>query len=74
MAAAEHDFILNLMTVLGSSAVGGYLAKQLRQPILLGYLASGLIVGPFGLKLLSEVNQIKPLAEIGVAFLLFALG
>lgn len=74
MAAAEHDFILNLMTVLGSSAVGGYVAKQLRQPILLGYLASGLVVGPFGLKLLSEVNQIKPLAEIGVAFLLFALG
>ncbi|HBB31799.1 MAG TPA: sodium:calcium exchanger [Cyanobacteria bacterium UBA9273] len=72
--AAEHNFILDLTTVLGAAAVGGYLAKQLRQPVLLGYLASGLVVGPFGLKLLSEVNQIKALAEIGVAFLLFALG
>ncbi|NET58545.1 MAG: sodium:calcium exchanger, partial [Symploca sp. SIO2E6] len=46
----------------------------LRQPVLLGYLASGLIVGPFGLELLREQEQIKALAEIGVAFLLFALG
>ena len=72
--AVGRNFILDLTIVLSASAVGGYLANRLRQPVLLGYLASGLIVGPFGLKLLSEVNQIKPLAEIGVALLLFALG
>ncbi|MDJ0737315.1 MAG: cation:proton antiporter [Nostocaceae cyanobacterium] len=72
--AAGTQFILNLTTVLGASALGGYIANRLRQPVLLGYLASGLIVGPFGLKLLGEAEQIKPLAEIGVAFLLFALG
>jgi CPA2 family monovalent cation:H+ antiporter-2 len=72
--AAEHNFILDLTTVLGASALGGYLANRLRQPVLIGYLVSGLIVGPFGLKLLSDVAQIKALAEIGVAFLLFALG
>ncbi|MEC4816797.1 MAG: cation:proton antiporter [Scytonema sp. PMC 1069.18] len=72
--AAGENFILDLTTVLGASAVGGYLANRLRQPVLLGYLASGLIIGPFGLKLLKEVDQIKPLAEIGVALLLFALG
>jgi CPA2 family monovalent cation:H+ antiporter-2 len=72
--AAAHPFILDLTIVLGASALGGYLANRLRQPVILGYLASGLIVGPFGLKLLSEVEQIKPLAEIGIAFLLFALG
>ena len=74
MAAAPHDFILDLTTVLGASALGGYLANRLRQPVLLGYLVSGLVVGPFGLQLLGEQNQIKALAEIGVAFLLFALG
>jgi len=74
MAAAPHNFILDLTTVLGASALGGYLANRLRQPVLLGYLASGLIVGPFGLELLREQEQIKALAEIGVAFLLFALG
>jgi CPA2 family monovalent cation:H+ antiporter-2 len=72
--AAGQNFILDLTSVLGSAAVGGYIANRLRQPVLIGYLVSGLIIGPFGLKFLSEVDRIKPLAEIGVAFLLFALG
>ncbi|MEA5502635.1 cation:proton antiporter [Halotia wernerae UHCC 0503] len=72
--AAEHNLILDLTTVLGASALGGYLANRLRQPVLLGYLITGLIVGPFGFKLLSDVPRIQSLASIGVAFLLFALG
>ena len=72
--AAEHSFILDLTTVLGASAIGGYLAHRLRQPVLLGYLISGLLVGPFGFGLLQETEQISALAEMGVAFLLFALG
>ncbi|MEC4892209.1 MAG: cation:proton antiporter [Oscillatoria sp. PMC 1051.18] len=72
--AAGHNFILDLTIVLGASALGGYCANRLRQPVLLGYLLSGVVVGPFGLKLLNEVEQIEPLAEIGVALLLFALG
>ncbi|MBE9211702.1 cation:proton antiporter [Plectonema cf. radiosum LEGE 06105] len=74
MAASGHSLIVDFTTVLGASALGGYIANKLRQPVLLGYLASGLIVGPFGFKLLNDVNLIKSLAEFGVAFLLFALG
>ncbi|AFY46672.1 Kef-type K+ transport system, predicted NAD-binding component [Nostoc sp. PCC 7524] len=72
--AAEHGLILDLTTVLGASALGGYVANRLRQPVLLGYLATGLAVGPYGFKLLSDVPRIQALASIGVAFLLFALG
>lgn len=74
MAASEHQFILDLTIVLASSAIGGYISNRLRQPALLGYLATGLLVGPYGFKLLNDVEQIQALAEIGVAFLLFALG
>lgn len=74
MAAAGHNLIVDFTTVLGASALGGYIANKLRQPVLLGYLASGLIVGPFGFKLLNDADLIKSLAEFGVAFLLFALG
>jgi len=74
MAAAGHSLIVDFTTVLGASALGGYIANKLRQPVLLGYLASGLVVGPFGFKLLNDDNLIKSLAEFGVAFLLFALG
>ncbi|MBV6627542.1 MAG: cation:proton antiporter [Rivularia sp. (in: Bacteria)] len=74
MAAEGHSLILDFTKVLGASALGGYIANKLRQPVLLGYLASGFIVGPFGLKLLNDANLINSLAEFGVAFLLFALG
>ncbi|MGF1499424.1 MAG: cation:proton antiporter [Elainellaceae cyanobacterium] len=72
--ADGHHVILDLTIVLGASALGGFVANRLRQPVLLGYLISGLLVGPFGLALLSDTTQIQALAEIGVAFLLFALG
>ncbi|NJK27778.1 MAG: sodium:calcium exchanger [Coleofasciculaceae cyanobacterium SM2_3_26] len=71
---ADQRFVLDLTTVLGTSAIGGYIANRLRQPVLLGYLVSGLVVGPYGLHLLSEIDQIEALAQVGVAFLLFALG
>ncbi len=72
--AGIDTFILDLTIVLTSSAIGGFVANRLRQPVLLGYLACGLAIGPFGLRLISQVEDIKSLAEIGVAFLLFALG
>ncbi|MDB9528093.1 cation:proton antiporter [Oscillatoria sp. CS-180] len=72
--AAGHQFVLDLTIALGASAVSGFIAHRLRQPALLGYLAAGLLIGPSGFGLLNDVEQIEELAEIGVAFLLFALG
>ena len=72
--AAESGFILDLTVALGASATGGYLANRLRQPVLLGYLLSGLVIGPLGLKLINDADAIRGLAELGVAFLLFSLG
>ncbi|MDY6786325.1 MAG: cation:proton antiporter [Cyanobacteriota bacterium] len=74
MAAAASPFIVDLATVLGASALGGFIANRLRQPVLLGYLISGLLVGPSGLGILDATERIQPFAEIGVAFLLFTLG
>ncbi|MBD2292836.1 cation:proton antiporter [Anabaena sphaerica FACHB-251] len=70
----EHSLILDITTVLTATALGGFLSHRLHQPVILGYLVSGFAIGPFGFKLLSNVDDIKSLAEIGVAFLLFALG
>lgn len=72
--AIEHEVVLDFATVLGISALGGYLATRLKQPALLGYIAAGAIAGPFGLQLIPNIEQTQALAEIGVAFLLFALG
>lgn len=72
--STELTLIVEMVTVLGAAAAGGYLANRLGQPALLGYLISGLVVGPAGLRLINAEGDIKVLAEIGVALLLFALG
>ena len=72
----QEDFrlIVDLVMVLAAAAGGGLIAALLRQPILLGYLVGGMLVGPAGLGLVKELVQVETLAQFGAAFLLFALG
>jgi monovalent cation:H+ antiporter-2, CPA2 family len=72
----QEDFrlIIDLVSVLAVAACGGLIAALLRQPVLLGYLIGGMVVGPTGLGLIKELIQVETLAQFGVAFLLFALG
>lgn len=72
----QEDFrlIVDLVLVLAVAAAGGLLAALCRQPVLLGYLIGGMVVGPAGLGLIKELIQVETLAQFGVAFLLFALG
>lgn len=70
----ELSLIIDMVTVLGAAAIGGYLTNRLGQPVLLGYLLGGAVVGPATLGLVSVEGDIKVLSEIGVALLLFALG
>ena len=63
-----------LVIVLVTAFVGGMIARQLRLPVILGYLVGGIIVGPKCLGLVSDTAQIEVLAKIGVALLLFTLG
>ncbi|MEO0396799.1 MAG: cation:proton antiporter [Cyanobacteria bacterium P01_A01_bin.137] len=72
--AVNSGFLLDLTTVLGASAIGGYASNRLKQPVLLGYLLAGLVIGPLGLRLINDAEAIQGLAELGVAFLLFSLG
>jgi CPA2 family monovalent cation:H+ antiporter-2 len=53
----------------------GLLMQRLRQPLILGYILAGVILGPYtGGVTVAETHDIELLAEIGVALLLFALG
>ncbi|MBD1909956.1 MULTISPECIES: cation:proton antiporter [unclassified Leptolyngbya] len=72
--ASELTLIVDMVTVLGAAAVGGYIANRARQPVLLGYLLGGMVVGPAGLGLIALEGDIQVLSEVGVALLLFALG
>lgn len=72
--ATELTLVVEMVTVLGAAAGGGYLASRLHQPVLLGYLLGGIVVGPAGLGWVALEGDIQVLSEVGVALLLFALG
>ncbi len=65
---------LDLIIVLAAAIAGGILARQLRLPIILGYLAGGIVVGPYVLGWVRDLETIHTLADIGVILLLFTLG
>jgi CPA2 family monovalent cation:H+ antiporter-2 len=65
----------DIAVILVAGLIGGLIAQRLRQPLVVGYILAGMVVGPHtgGVKV-AEVHDIELLAEIGVALLLFALG
>jgi CPA2 family monovalent cation:H+ antiporter-2 len=65
----------DLSIIVVAGLIGGLIAQQLKQPLILGYILAGVLVGPYtGVVPITEVHNIELLAEIGVALLLFALG
>ncbi len=65
----------DIAVIITAGFLGGVLAQKLKQPLILGYIAAGIILGPVsGGSLISNSHDIELLAEIGVALLLFALG
>ena len=69
-----HTLILDLVLAVVAAFAGGLLAQRLRQPVILGYLLAGVALGPFTPGLKANAETVQVLAEIGVAFLMFALG
>ncbi|MCB0026757.1 MAG: cation:proton antiporter, partial [Anaerolineales bacterium] len=65
----------DIAIIVVAGLIGGLIAQRLKQPLLLGYILAGILVGPFTVgPTVSDVHDIELLAEIGVALLLFALG
>jgi CPA2 family monovalent cation:H+ antiporter-2 len=71
----ETTFFRDLAYVFGAAVVGGGVAKALRQPLILGYVLGGFLIGPFTPgPTLSEVHQFEVLAELGVILLMYSIG
>ncbi len=67
--------ITDLIYILLGGLVGGLIAKALKQPLILGYILVGVVVGPnTGGIVIESIEQVTTLAEVGVALLLFSLG
>lgn len=70
------NLIMDLALILGAAAVTTLIFKKLKQPLVLGYLIAGILVGPYFdlFPTIKEKGNIEVWAEIGVIFLLFSLG
>jgi CPA2 family monovalent cation:H+ antiporter-2 len=65
----------DIAIIVVAGFLGGVAAQRLRQPLILGYIAAGIVLGPVtGGAFISDAHDVEVLAEIGVALLLFALG
>lgn len=70
------NLIIDLALILGAAAFITLLFKWLKQPLVLGYIIAGFLVGPYfkWLPTIQEHENIRIWAEVGVIFLLFSLG
>jgi monovalent cation:H+ antiporter-2, CPA2 family len=70
-----HEFLRSLTIVLAVAAITTVLFHRLHQPVVLGYLLAGLIVGPHvPIPIVAHPETVQTLSELGVILLMFSLG
>ena len=74
MAAEGAAELVRVGTLLAAAVIAVPLFKRLGLGSVLGYLAAGLIIGPFGLKFFDDPQAIIHVAELGVVMFLFVIG
>ena len=73
--AAAHGFdLVPVVALLGAAVVAVPLFKRAGLGPVLGYLAAGLAIGPWGVGLFQDAHQIMQVAELGVVLFLFVIG
>ncbi len=74
-AASAHEFLLALTLVLGVAGVTTVVFQRLRQPVVLGYIIAGVVIGPHvPVPIVADPDIVHTLSELGVILLMFGLG
>ena len=64
----------DMLILLGFSVIIVFVLQKLKLPSIIGFLLTGVIIGPYGFSLIHAVEQVEILSEIGVILLLFVIG
>jgi monovalent cation:proton antiporter-2 (CPA2) family protein len=70
----DHSFLNSVFLYLLAAVVAVPLFKRMGLGSVLGYLAAGMVIGPFGFALIKDVNAILSFSEFGVVLLMFLIG
>ncbi len=74
MQEVDSQYLIDILMLLLATVVIIPIFHKIRLGAILGYLAAGIVLGPWGLGVITEVEDVRHLAEFGVIFLLFILG
>lgn len=72
--AITSEFLQSSVVFLSAAVIAVPLAQRFGLGSVLGYLLAGVLIGPWGLRLISDVDAILHFAELGVVLLLFLIG
>jgi len=70
----ELNALKDVLIVLAVAVLVVSLLRRIHVPIIAGFILSGIIIGPWGLGLVSGLHEVHILAEVGIALLLFGIG
>jgi len=71
---ADSGLLVNFALALIAATVGAAVAVRLGQSAILGYVVAGVLIGPYTPGLTGEPGTVAALADVGLIFLLFAIG
>ena len=70
----EHQVVADLAICIVAAWIFGVVAQVFRQPLLLGYLLAGFVIGPVGTGMIKERHSIETISSLGLILLLFLIG
>jgi CPA2 family monovalent cation:H+ antiporter-2 len=70
----EIPLLNDIIIIFGLSIVVLFICHRFRVPTIVGFLLTGILAGPHGLRLIEAVHEVEILAEVGVVLLLFTIG
>jgi len=74
MATEQSDFLIQAATYLGAAVIAVPIFNRFKLGSIIGYLAAGVIAGPYALNLLHQEEGVFHIAELGVVLFLFVVG
>ena len=74
MPVVQHSLIFSLFLIFSGAALFATVALFARQALPIAYIVLGIVIGPYGFRLISNASAIEEMAQIGIMFLLFLLG
>lgn len=70
----DHTLVYSIFVIFTGTAIFSTLVLFTRQSLLVAYILLGILIGPWGFKLVNDTAVIAHIGEVGIVFLLFLLG